>query len=374
MNYIPVLDSEEWLNKSGGLSRQQKEAFLLPYRSYRDAMRTGLQPILDRYPLLTAYAEPAAGSHEPPILLFLAQMQHIFEAKELPPEEKLEAELNLAFQRMLENDLQDWPEEEESVIRSLPDVMAALEKWQGNDKDKFKLLQLYSRRREITKQLESFQEPCTEIGRKCLNLVQERFEICMQELKKPETIPAFLEKAGIGRGEKYHGQITPVVLPCNKCLIQIRTLRENPGHYELKLHMGIEVLGLYDSQKETSLHDENLLSRIKALGDPARLKILRQLAERPCYLQEMAGVLGLTPATVLHHLSILMGAELIGMQMTPGKKKVYYQLKKQGLEEVSREILQLTLSREERESRLKQQLREGRLPGGDINTYFRKKG
>ncbi len=108
------------------------------------------------------------------------------------------------------------------------------------------------------------------------------------------------------------------------------------------------------------------LTYINNLGDPTRLKILHQLVERPCCLQEMAKALGLTPATVLHHLGILMGVELIKMQVTSGKKKVYYQVRKQRLEEVGREIQQLAMSREERKAQLKQQMQEGQQAGGGI--------
>lgn len=120
--------------------------------------------------------------------------QHVFDADEMPPDEKLEAELNLAFQKMLENDLQNSPEKKEPVISGLPDVMAELEEWQGTDADKFKLLRLYSERLEVMEQLWSFQGPCKEIGRECLELVQERFETCIKEQKKPETVERFMER------------------------------------------------------------------------------------------------------------------------------------------------------------------------------------
>ena len=96
-----------------------------------------------------------------------------------------------------------------------------------------------------------------------------------------------------------------------------------------------------------------------------RLKIIHQLVERPCYLQEMARELGLTPATVLHHLGILIAEELIEVQMTQEKKKVYYQVRKQSLEETGRGIGQLSLTRVERqEQQREQQMHEGQQRNG----------
>ena len=137
------------------------------------------------------------------------------------------------------------------------------------------------------------------------------------------------------------------------------------GTVELKLHLGIETFYLYKSRQKDLYNDDRLLARLKALGDPVRLKIIHQLVERPCYLQEMARELGLTPATVLHHLGILMAEELIEVQMTQEKKKVYYQVRKQSLEETGRGIGQLSLTRVERqEQQREQQIHEGQQRNG----------
>lgn len=377
MNYVPALDSEEWLNKNDGWSRQQKEEFLLPYRSYRGTMRARLQPIMAQFPLLAGYVDTtprdqkSSERSEPPMMLFLVQIQHVFEAEELTDGEKLETELNHTFQRILDSGPQD-SSENELVISGLSDVMTALEGWHGSDADKFKLLRLYSERREVMEQLWNFQELCAEVGRECLESVQERFNACMEELKKPETVENLLERVGIQGGEKYSGQITPMILPYGNCLIEFRTLQENQQHFDIKLHIGIEIFHLYRSREASYCHDERLLSRLKALSDPTRLKILRQLVERPCYLQEMAKAMGLTPATVLHHVGILMSEELIEMQVTTEKKKVYYQIKKHVLEEVSQGILQLTMTQKEREEQLKQQMMEGQQVRGDMQWIIHK--
>ncbi len=359
MNYVDTLDSEDWLNKGSSWNRRQKEEFLAPYRSYRGAMRTRLQPILEQYPMVMGYVdatprkEECLESCDPPIMSFLVQMQHVLEAPERPSEEKLEELLNNAFQRMLGTETHKSPEEEEPVIRSMQDVLAALEHWDGEDADKFKLLRLYSERREIMEQLWSLQGPCTEIGRSCLELVRERFDACMERIKKPGEVKALLEARGLQCGESHIRRITPTIMQYARIMLQMTE------ETDLKIHFGIEVFYLHDARQEDLYQDDWLLSRLKALGDPTRLKILHQLIERPCYLQEMARILELTPATVLHHLGVLMGEELIEIKVTQEKKRVYYQVKKQGVQDVGAGILQLTLTRREREEQQKrQQLQE----------------
>ena len=374
MNYVYALDSEEWLNKNDSWSRRQKEEFLLPYRSYRGAMRTRLQPILEQYSLLGGYVDTtprdreSLRSYDPPMMSFLTQMQFVLEAEEHPSEEALEQMLNDAFQRMLSSETQESAEAEEPVIRGLSDVMAALEGWDGSDADKFKLLRLYSERREVMEQLWSLQGPAAEIGRDCLKSVQERFEACMEKLRNPEEVESLLNAVGIACGGNHIGQITPAVMLYDRIMLQLREMPGKTAQFQANLHLGLETFYLHQSRQEDLYNDEHLLAGLKALGDPTRLKILHQLVERPCYLQEMAKELDLTPATVLHHLGILMSQSLIEIQLTTEKKRVYYQVNKQGLEEVSHGILQLTLKREEREAQLQEglqrQFRDGMKTGG----------
>ena len=53
-----------------------------------------------------------------------------------------------------------------------------------------------------------------------------------------------------------------------------------------------------------------------------------------------------------------MSQALIEIQVTTEKKKVYYRVNRQGLEEVSQGILQLELTREEREEQVQEELRK----------------
>lgn len=364
MNYVYVLDSEEWVNKSSSWSRGEKEKFLLPYRSYRGAMRARLQPVLEQYPLLAGYVDSASRdrenlrSTEPPMISFLTEMQYILEAEERPTEEELEETLNCAFQRMLGSDLQKSPEVREPEIHGLPDVMEALEDWEGTDADKFKLLRLYSERREVMEQLWSLKGPCTEIGRECFPLVQERFDAGMEKMEQQEEVTKLLQGVGIQCRENCRGQITPGVMNYDRIMVQMLEKPGSSDQFEWKLHLGIETFYLHQSRDEDLYNDNSLLARLKALSDLTRLKILHQLVEKPCYLQEMAGELRLTPATVLHHLGILMTEELIEIQVTKEKKRVYYRVKKQGLEEVSHGILTLAMTRKEREEQQRQLVQE----------------
>jgi biotin operon repressor len=71
-------------------------------------------------------------------------------------------------------------------------------------------------------------------------------------------------------------------------------------------------------------HEANLAQRaelFKALGHPARLLILNLVQAQPRHGEELAAILGLTPATVSHHL-----AKLTAVGLLQAQKEQYYQV------------------------------------------------
>lgn len=57
--------------------------------------------------------------------------------------------------------------------------------------------------------------------------------------------------------------------------------------------------------------DHFLVAKYKALGDEARLRIVKHLSEKECSLQELTGLLKVGKSTIHHHLKILRAAKLV---------------------------------------------------------------
>jgi DNA-binding transcriptional ArsR family regulator len=69
--------------------------------------------------------------------------------------------------------------------------------------------------------------------------------------------------------------------------------------------------------------DELLAERLKALGHPARLQILRVLAARgTCVCGEVVRVMPLSQATVSQHLKVLKDAGLV-VDRPAGARRIY---------------------------------------------------
>ena len=70
----------------------------------------------------------------------------------------------------------------------------------------------------------------------------------------------------------------------------------------------------------TRIHELSIL--FKALADPARLRILGLLAERPLAGHELAERLSLTPPTISHHMRRLVAAGLVDV-MPDAQSRIY---------------------------------------------------
>ena len=68
---------------------------------------------------------------------------------------------------------------------------------------------------------------------------------------------------------------------------------------------------------------EQLLSCLKALSDSSKLSVLRSLKESSKYNMEIAQQLGLTAATMSHHLNVLLGCGFVGIKRQ-GNRIYYY--------------------------------------------------
>ena len=78
---------------------------------------------------------------------------------------------------------------------------------------------------------------------------------------------------------------------------------------------------------------EALSPLFKALADPARLRILGLLAERPRAGHELADSLGLTPPTISHHMRRLVAARLVDVE--PDAQSRIYALRLEALRDLS---------------------------------------
>ncbi|MDR7419219.1 MAG: metalloregulator ArsR/SmtB family transcription factor [Armatimonadota bacterium] len=86
----------------------------------------------------------------------------------------------------------------------------------------------------------------------------------------------------------------------------------------------------------------DLVRLYKALGDETRLRILRLLAGREMYLQELAKALGVSHVTALHHTAVLRAAHLV--QIVERANLKYYRLRPDRAREAATQWLEFARS------------------------------
>ena len=76
-------------------------------------------------------------------------------------------------------------------------------------------------------------------------------------------------------------------------------------------------------------NEEKCLDAIKLLADPSRFEILKYISHKEAYASEIANHLGLTSATVSHHMGTLYASDIVTITKT--NNKLYYKLNKETL-------------------------------------------
>ncbi len=84
---------------------------------------------------------------------------------------------------------------------------------------------------------------------------------------------------------------------------------------------------------------ESLLLKLKALSDNSKLQILLSLKDSPKYNLEIAEHLGLTAATMSHHMNVLLTCDLVGVTKKHGR--VYYHIEDENIKKFINDFQQL---------------------------------
>ncbi len=114
----------------------------------------------------------------------------------------------------------------------------------------------------------------------------------------------------------------------------------------LRISAGLLFEDLSMLEDKGKYRDKMAQRQLKAIADPTRYKIIRQLSIRPHYVQELADSMDLTAATLSHHLAHLVQVRLIGIRVE-GRKN-YYSLNSEELIQLS-ETLRLMAERSKME-------------------------
>lgn len=108
-----------------------------------------------------------------------------------------------------------------------------------------------------------------------------------------------------------------------------------------RCYYGLLVDFLTITRKTDTASPDMLLIKLKAMGDNSKLQILASLKVSPKYNLEIAEQLGLTAATMSHHMNVLLACGLVTVEKKNGK--VYYHLDQDNIKQFLHELEQFLL-------------------------------
>lgn len=162
----------------------------------------------------------------------------------------------------------------------------------------------------------------------------EKFHRKMKERK--EEFNDYIKHELKNRGEEFIKEIKIVEELKNFQDIYISTIMMRYGSilYEIKdnnlyINLGLRYRDTLRKYRGKSKR-EYIISIMKSLGDESRFKILTLLKEKALYGQELAEKMGLTTATISHHMNYLHGTGLVTVDKIDNK--VYYKLNEESIQ------------------------------------------
>jgi len=199
-----------------------------------------------------------------------------------------------------------------------------------------KIISLYMNREEIMEQLLTVKDEVLGFSNKPYLFIKDIVDVEVERMRDDNYLESVMESSvriSLEQGKQLY--IIPRVNSFLSCGI---------SSYKSSycLHMGIYVGELVEQIKRKPINTTQLALELKIVGDVTRLKILQMLSEKQMYIQEMADVLELTPATISHHTNALLAEGFISLTVDATKsKKIYYKKHNEKLVELSRSILEL---------------------------------
>ena len=120
--------------------------------------------------------------------------------------------------------------------------------------------------------------------------------------------------------------VQPVISTCNMGYIRGK---EKEKGIEVIIHIGTLHCAM-DFSEPGEFTREQLQEHLKCLSDPTKLSILMILKEKPTYQTDLARQLGLTTATISHHMNQLLVNGFVKHRLE--EKKVYYEYQRDMVE------------------------------------------
>lgn len=202
-----------------------------------------------------------------------------------------------------------------------------------SDNEKWKMFMImqkpseyYLKFRDLIKKNTPAYKKALEVVKAPLNKLLSKYE---QHFSKEEAVKELFQRINLAEGNIV--ELTPTMITSSSIIIIV-----NSCFCGLTAETALSELDFSNNDKEY------LQLCLKAFSDSSKLEILSTLKVSPKYATELAVQLGLTPATVSHHMNVLLTAKLVYIEKSGGK--FYYHLDKNSINEVLDQLRNLFIN------------------------------
>ena len=316
-----------------GMTLQEMKDYIEPIQLYCKKIKEEFSIVLEKFPKIKGFlklteTEQNEGSI---LLIFYRNLFRVLEGNEEYTREEI------AFFHMLNKDhYSEDISEENVVLKDVSELIHFLDGQEFEDATKMRIINLYMDRVEISRQLEELKKLAEQIVRKHYPVVKALVEEELSHMCEEDYLDEVLKEAlriHVENGKKV------VLIPS---ISMFNSLGMEYVEGITYFYVGIYVVNLVKRSNQNRFNDAQLVADLKAISDTTRLKILHMLSMKRMYIQEMAENLSLTPATISHHINILLSEGYVLLTVDASKsKKVFYELSQEKLEGLSQSILNL---------------------------------
>lgn len=303
-----------------GMNKDEMIDSFRKYKDYKKSISSEIMPIYAGYPLLDKIFREIGGETEIGICFATSLVMFCGDRLSLDMDNKIIDEIINEFMVDTISDLRMDYTQDEVIIHDLTGLIDLLDIMNIDDVFKMQLIHVYRNKHEIMKQLSEMLHACAFICKKYFYIIEEECDKLAVAISEIDDLEAFLDSSvGMKINTSFKGEIFPTIMCFNQFSMRFK-------NNKLVYHMGIYFLNLVDLKEKNKFNDAQIITDLKALADPSRLKIIDLISKDKMYLQELAEALSLTPATISHHINVLLKSELISITIDAERtKKTYYE-------------------------------------------------
>ena len=222
-------------------------------------------------------------------------------------------------------------------ISSISDVIKACEKYALSPEQKIQFISFYSNYEGFTKEIVELSNRVGEIIKENISLVKDNLKESFSFISSNNSIEQLMERYVHKKIEIKKIKIIVFLFENADKYLHYNKNNQNAGLFISFLYPKIAKINEGKKQIEALTIDI-----FKALSDVSRYKIVKILSNRRSYVQELAKMLDISPATVIHHLDVLKNAQIVeAIASSCDNKKIFYEINKMTISHVSETLLDL---------------------------------